>query len=94
MITFYFFVNFQLAFHARLIALCGHEDWEIRARDNHYVVMQMFDQMSKNIEILESGEVNEQSRSARRELVLLLNIQNEEFITRVQNNYRLQQGSI
>ena len=89
MIIFYIFVNFQLAFHARLIAICGHEDWEIRARDNHYVVMQMFDEMSKNIEILDGGEVNEQSRSARRELVLLLNIQNEEFITRVQYNYRL-----
>ena len=94
MITFYFFVNFQLAFHSRLIALCGYDVWETRARDNHFVVMQMFDQMSKNIEIMDGLEVNEQLRSSRRELVVLLNIQNEEFITRVQNNYRLQQGSI
>ena len=94
MITFYFFVNFQLAFHSRLIALCGYDLWETRARDNHAVVMQMFDQMSKNIEFFDGLEVNEELRSSRRELVVLLNIQNEEFITRVQNNYRLQQVSI
>ena len=83
------FVNFQLAFHARLIAICGHEEWLIRARDNHFVVMQLFDEMSKTIEIVDGGEVNEQARSARRELVLLLNVQNEEFINRVLYNYRL-----
>ena len=91
MITFYFFVNFQLAFHSRLIALCGYDLWETRARDNHAVVMQMFDQMSKNIEFFAGSEVNEELRSSRRELVVLLNIQNEEFITRVQNNFHSQQ---
>jgi hypothetical protein len=86
-ITFYFFANFQLAFHARLIAICGHEEWLIRARENHFVVMQLFDEMSKTIEIVDGGEVNEQARSARRELVLSLNVQNQEFMNTVLYNY-------
>jgi hypothetical protein len=83
------FLNLQLAFHARLIVICGREEWLIRARQNHYVVMQLFDEMSKMIERLDgvNEQANEQARSSRRELVLSLNVQNTEFMNTVLYNY-------
>ena len=82
-------VNLQLAFHARLIAICGREEWLIRARQNHFVVMQLFDEMSKMLERLDgvNEQANEQGRSSRRELVLSLNVQNTEFMNTVLYNY-------
>ena len=72
-----------------MIAICGREEWLIRARENHFVVMQLFDEMSKTIEIVDgvNEQVNEQARSARRELVLSLNVQNQEFMNTVLYNY-------
>ncbi len=82
-------LNLQIAYHARLRVICGREEWWIRARQNHFVVMQLFDEMSKMIEILDgvNEQANEQARSARRELVLSLNVQNQEFMNTVLYNY-------
>lgn len=77
--------EFNIDFHRRYAALIGWQAWEVQEKNRHTVFMMIFDDLTSALDCTTASfGLTEADKSARRELVIQLNIQHYEFMRTIQ----------